>query len=63
MLGDATLFPREDIVEVSWALLEPYLARWRENPGRDLFFYPAGSWGPREADALLGREGRQWRTP
>jgi glucose-6-phosphate 1-dehydrogenase len=63
MLGDATLFPRKDIVEVSWALLEPFLARWRENPGRDLSFYPAGSWGPREADALLAREGRSWRTP
>jgi glucose-6-phosphate 1-dehydrogenase len=63
MLGDATLFPRQDIVEVSWELLEPYLDRWRENPGRDLYFYPAGSWGPREADELLAREGRQWRTP
>jgi glucose-6-phosphate 1-dehydrogenase len=63
MLGDATLFPRADIVEVSWSLLEPYLARWRENPGRDLYFYPAGSWGPREAEAILAREGRQWRTP
>jgi len=63
MLGDATLFPRKDIVEVSWALLEPFLARWRENPGRDLSFYPAGSWGPREADALLAREGRSWRIP
>jgi len=63
MLGDAALFPREDIVEVSWALLEPYLERWRENPGQDLYYYPAGSWGPGEADALLAREGRQWRTP
>jgi glucose-6-phosphate 1-dehydrogenase len=63
MLGDATLFPRADIVEVSWALLEPFLARWRENPGRDLYFYPAGSWGPREADELLAKEGRRWRTP
>lgn len=63
MLGDATLFPREDIVEVSWALLEPFLARWRENPGRDLFFYPAGGSGPPEADALLAKEGRRWRNP
>jgi glucose-6-phosphate 1-dehydrogenase len=63
MLGDATLFPRADIVEVSWALLEPFLSRWRENPGRDLYFYSAGSWGPREADALLAKEGRAWRTP
>jgi glucose-6-phosphate 1-dehydrogenase len=62
MLGDATLFPRMDVVKVSWALLEPFLARWRENPGRDLFFYPAGSMGPAEADALLAKEGRAWRN-
>lgn len=63
MLGDATLFPRDDTVRISWALLEPFLARWNENPGRDLFFYPAGSWGPREAEAVPGREGRRWRNP
>ncbi len=61
MLGDATLFPRDDTVDISWSLLEPFLSRWQENPGRDLFFYPAGGWGPREADTLLSREGRQWR--
>ncbi len=63
MLGDATLFPRDDTVRISWSLLDPLLSRWKENPGRDLFFYPAGSWGPREASAILAREGRQWRIP
>ncbi len=63
MLGDATLFPRDDTVDISWSLLTPFLSRWRENPGRDLFFYPAGSWGPREADRLVAREGRRWRVP
>ena len=62
MHGDATLFPREDTVEISWELLQPFLRRWEEDPGRDLAFYPAGSFGPREADALPGREGRQWRV-
>ena len=55
MHGDATLFPREDTVEISWTLLEPFLRRWEEDPGRDLAFYPAGSLGPREADAIPGR--------
>ncbi len=63
MLGDATLFPRDDTVDISWSILEPFLSRWRENPGRDLFFYRAGTWGPRETDWLLAREGRQWRMP
>jgi glucose-6-phosphate 1-dehydrogenase len=63
MLGDTTLFPRDDTVGISWSLLSPLLSRWAENPGRDLFFYPAGSQGPKEADKILAREGRQWRIP
>ncbi len=62
MLGDATLFPRDDTVDISWLLLSPFLSRWKENPGRDLYFYPAGTWGPQEADRLLAREGRTWRV-
>jgi glucose-6-phosphate 1-dehydrogenase len=26
-------------------------------------FYPAGTWGPEEADALLERDGKEWRRP
>jgi glucose-6-phosphate 1-dehydrogenase len=63
MHGDPTLFPREEDVETSWGLLEPFLRRWQEDPPRDLHFYPAGSWGPSGADALL-EEGRdRWRSP
>ncbi|HYE79561.1 MAG TPA: hypothetical protein VEI97_16360 [bacterium] len=25
--------------------------------------YGAGTWGPEEADRLLEREGRRWRSP
>ncbi|MCL5965976.1 MAG: glucose-6-phosphate dehydrogenase, partial [Deltaproteobacteria bacterium] len=63
MLGDPTLFPGEDAVETAWSILAPFLSRWREDPGRDLFFYPAGSWGPKEADRLPAAGGAQWRTP
>jgi glucose-6-phosphate 1-dehydrogenase len=63
MLGDSTLFPRDDTVDISWSLLTPFLSRWKENPGRDLYFYPAGTWGPPEANKLLAREGRTWRVP
>ncbi|OGV74159.1 MAG: glucose-6-phosphate dehydrogenase [Lentisphaerae bacterium RIFOXYB12_FULL_65_16] len=61
MLGDQTLFIRHDTVEVSWTLLMPALNRWETKPGQDLEFYPAGSAGPRAADALLARDGRAWR--
>ena len=62
MSGDATLFARRDEVEEAWAFIDPIEEAWqaRENqPG--LFLYPAGSWGPDEADELLARDGRAWR--
>jgi glucose-6-phosphate 1-dehydrogenase len=61
MTGDSTLFHRADIVETGWAIVEPLLEAWAAGEG--LTFYPAGSWGPGEADALIGRDGRKWRVP
>ncbi len=57
MRGDATLFDRSDSVEASWALVDPVIAA----PRPAFPNYPAGSWGPREADELLRRDGNQWR--
>ena len=62
MRGDATLFDRADGVEAAWALVNPILDAWR-SPGRSVPSYPAGSWGPREAEELLERDGRHWRKP
>lgn len=61
MLGDQTLFNREDAVELAWELLTPMLERWRDDGARDLAFYEAGSSGPAEAEALLERDGRRWQ--
>ena len=55
MLGDATLFNREDAVELSWELVDPILTRWREDGEKGLAFYESGSWGPAEADAFIAR--------
>lgn len=62
MVGDPTLFIRTDEVEQSWRIVEPILDAWADH-GAPLAQYGAGSWGPREADALLLREGHRWRTP
>ncbi len=63
MHGDPTLFPREEDVETAWGVLDPLLRRWEEDPARDLYFYPAGSWGPPEADRLMTAGRDRWRTP
>jgi glucose-6-phosphate 1-dehydrogenase len=60
--GEATLFDRGDGVEAAWSLLEPVVRRWSA-PSRSVAMYPAGSWGPAEADALLQRYGFAWRCP
>ena len=56
MLGDPTLFNRADSVEAAWKLVQPYLDAWSAGPAAAIASYPSGSWGPAEADALLGRE-------
>jgi glucose-6-phosphate 1-dehydrogenase len=58
MLGDPTLFPREDEVEASWRIVDPILAAWQQNPG--VHSYASGSWGPGEANALVEHDGREW---
>jgi glucose-6-phosphate 1-dehydrogenase len=61
MLGDSTLFAREDEVLYSWKLLTPLLDDWAKNRPKDFPNYPAGSWGPPAADKLIEADGRKWR--
>jgi glucose-6-phosphate 1-dehydrogenase len=63
MRGDATLFTRRDEVEAQWAYIDPVLATWAKEGQPPLATYPAGSWGPEQADELLARDGRRWRKP
>lgn len=61
MLGDSTLFAREDEVFSSWKLLTPVLEKWeKENPA-PFPNYAAGTWGPPEADLMIMKDGRKWR--
>src|SRR5256884_1033994 len=60
LLGDATLFTREDEVDEQWALVDAIVAAWaRDRPAFPN--YAAGNWGPVAADELLHRDGRSWR--
>ncbi|MFF1676320.1 glucose-6-phosphate dehydrogenase [Streptomyces sp. NPDC058256] len=61
LLGDANLFPRHQEVEESWKILDPIEGYW-EKHGKPAQ-YPSGSWGPKEADEMLARDGRSWRRP
>jgi glucose-6-phosphate 1-dehydrogenase len=63
MLGDATLFAREDEVERAWGLVDRIEAGWASQPPPPFPNYAAGEWGPPEADALIEQDGRRWRRP
>jgi glucose-6-phosphate 1-dehydrogenase len=61
MIGDPTLFQRADNIEDGWRVVQPALDLWAKDHVTELPTYSAGSCGPREADALLARDGRRWR--
>jgi len=64
MCGDPTLFQRADSVEDGWSIVTPILDVWRALPARAFPNYAAGTWGPKEADELMTRNGRAWyHTP
>ena len=73
MTGDPTLFARRDEVEEAWQFVDVIEQAWHgatdgshtseDGPADEpkLYEYPAGSWGPTEADELLAQDGRAWR--
>lgn len=63
MIGEATLFTRSDEVEAAWKIIDPVLNYWQENPADPMPTYPAGSWGPKEADELIAECEAEWRNP
>ncbi|MCU1373848.1 MAG: glucose-6-phosphate 1-dehydrogenase [Actinomycetia bacterium] len=62
LVGDATLFIRSDEVDAAWQVVQPVLDAWaadRQGPAP----YPAGTWGPKEADLLVEGDGQVWHNP
>lgn len=62
MLGDSTLFPHKAGIEASWEFITRILDGWENQQPSKFPNYSAGSWGPRESDALLAKDGRVWRN-
>jgi len=61
--GDATLYPRNDAVEMAWEIIDPIIQEWQNNKKLKLYGYPAGSWGPDHADTLIEGDRITWRYP
>ena len=60
--GDQTLFTRSDGVEECWKFIDPVIKYW-ENSRAPLYSYPAGTWGPEEAEKLFSDKNASWRYP
>jgi glucose-6-phosphate 1-dehydrogenase len=60
LIGDATLFQRDDTVEAAWGAVQGLLESWARDPATDFPNYAAGGAGPDAANRLLARDGRAW---
>lgn len=63
MLGDSTLFSRDDEVETAWKFIEPIQKAWKNNPSIKVYGYPAGTWGPEPSNSLIEGDNLTWRYP
>jgi glucose-6-phosphate 1-dehydrogenase len=50
------------MVEAGWSVIEPILDVWRALPPRAFPNYASGTWGPKEADEMIQRDGREWHN-
>ncbi|MGZ8752386.1 MAG: glucose-6-phosphate dehydrogenase, partial [Acidimicrobiia bacterium] len=60
--GDPTLFIREDEVDQAWRVVQPLIDAFRAGTV-PLHRYPAGTWGPLEAEMLFTEPDDHWREP
>jgi glucose-6-phosphate 1-dehydrogenase len=63
MLCFIILFERAEIVAVGWQAVQPFLYAWMKAGDIGLTFYQAGSDGSDASEALLARDGHNWRKP
>ena len=62
MQGDQTLFARSDWIDEAWAIVDPVIQHWETQAAPALPLYAAATWGPKEAQELLARDGRAWHA-
>jgi glucose-6-phosphate 1-dehydrogenase len=62
LIGDSTLFTRRDESETAWGIVAPILDAWKVSSEAPFPYEPI-TWGPKEADDFVGRDGRRWHRP
>ena len=59
--GDSTLFMHSDELQAAWEFVTPILEAWQDGSAPELATYPAGTWGPKEAERLTDDLTGGWR--
>ena len=60
LTGDASLFTRNDEIEQAWTIIDPFISGFAADQSPPPAGYAPGSWGPREAEEFIQRDGRDW---
>jgi glucose-6-phosphate 1-dehydrogenase len=58
--GDGSLFARADEIEWAWTIVDPLLEKGEKDRTHPVYVYEPGTWGPKEAEELITRDGREW---
>ena len=58
--GDASLFARNDEVELAWNVIDPVLAAWNTSTAPPVEKYAVGDWGPTSCTKWMWDQGREW---
>lgn len=60
MLGDPTLFVREDEIDAGWKFIDHIRDHWNKMTPPSFPNYKVGSIGPESAEELIKKDGRRW---
>lgn len=60
--GDLTLFARQDEIALTWKIIDPIISYWQNSSSFKIPIYKSGSWGPKESEELMKRDGRSWKN-
>jgi glucose-6-phosphate 1-dehydrogenase len=63
MIGDSTLYARDDTVMAAWKFLDPVMNAWKNDSSIPIYGYPSGTWGPEKSDDLIEEQDMTWRFP
>ncbi|MFH1833339.1 MAG: glucose-6-phosphate dehydrogenase [Candidatus Levyibacteriota bacterium] len=58
-VGDQMLFNRSDELDSSWEFITKILEGWKRRES-GIMNYESGTWGPKEANELIQKDGRKW---